>query len=764
MSVPHMSVVQQRANRAGQVIALALLAGLAMVPLAPVFDDPRYWLAVGGGVLVGTAVAVFATRLRADSLLVAGLALVGYFLFGGLFALRDSTIAGVLPSIATVRDLALNVVFGWQQLLTISVPVSGFDHLFGMPYLVALAGSVLAVSLALRTSSPGLPLIPPAVQLVFAIAFGESQGLLPGLVGGAFAALGLGWAAWRRSGRRAGSLLSAGDEVRRAAVRTAALGTAILLATGGAATVAATSLGASWDRRVLREEIIPPLDLHDFASPLMSFRKYVVDGEKTDKEVLFRVTGLPRGASIRLATMDLYDGVVYQVSGAGGAGSGVFQRVGRSLPASSAPGDQVTARVQIEGLTGVWLPDAGYPSAIDFQGSRAAELRSGLNYNAATGTVLQTASLKPGDSYTFKASVAAQPSDDQLADATLSNVTVPAPTMTPDSVQTILDEALPDVAPPAAQVRAIEKYLTEKGFFSNGQDKDGVPSLPGHGYRRLTDMLDKTQLVGDDEQYAVVMALMLAKIGVPARVVMGFKPDAADPGSEIAVTGKDIRAWVEVPFDGFGWVAYYPHPTNPPDKQMLQSRDKPRPQVPQPPLPPQEPAELPPQPPDAQTGDENRGQDLAWLWLTLRIGGISLGALAVVFGPGLLMLAAKARRRGRRRGAAAVPDRMSGGWDEVIDTAADVGVRVAPAGTRREHAVELAGRYPDLQLTSLAARADVAVFGAAEPSADLAAAYWDDVDTARNRIAQQTRWPQRVRRFFAPASVVRHRPKWWRWR
>ncbi len=88
-----------------------------------------------------------------------------------------------------------------------------------------------------------------------------------------------------------------------------------------------------------------------------------------------------------------------------------------------------------------------------------------------------------------------------------------------------------------------------------------MPSLPGHGYWRLTEMLDK-QLVGDDEQYAVAMALMLAKIGVPARVVMGFRPAAADPATEIAVTGKDVRAWVEVPFDGFGWVAFDPHPTN----------------------------------------------------------------------------------------------------------------------------------------------------------------------------------------------------------
>lgn len=755
--------LKQLAQPSAQVAVAAVLAAVALVPLAPVFADPRYWLAVGGGIVVGAAAAILGARLRAGSLLVIGFGIVGYVVFGGVFALRESAIAGALPSLATLRDLMLNVVLGWKQLLTVSIPVSGFDHLFGMPYLVALVATAVAVSLALRTSSPGLPLLPLAALLLFAIGFGESQGLLPGVVGAAFAVVALGWAAWRRSLRRANTLLNSGQEARRAAVRTAAFGTALLLATGTVGAAASTAAGASWDRATLREEVIPPQELHDFASPLMSFRKYVEDGEKDTGEVLFRVSGLPRGAAIRLATLDSYDGIVYQVSGAGGPGSGVYQRVGRSMP-GGAQGDPATVRVQIDALRGVWVPDAGYLSGVEFAGARSGELRSGLHYNAATGTALQTAGVAAGDSYTFTTAVAATPSDEQVGKATISKLTVPPPVMTPDAVQTILDDALPSVVPPAAQVLGIRNYLNEKGFFSNGQGPDAVPSLPGHGYRRLSDMLEQQQLIGDDEQYAVVMALMLAKIGVPARVVMGFKPAAADPGTEIAVTGRDVRAWVEVPFDGLGWVSFFPRPENKPEKRTPQTRQKPRPQVPQPPLPPQEPAELPPQPPDAEAGDENRGPDLAWLWLTLRVGGISLGVLAVILGPGLVMLAAKASRRGRRRMADRLPDRVSGGWEEIVDTAADVGVPVTPAGTRREHAVELATRYPDLELTRLAARADVAVFAAGEPSEAEAATYWADVDSVRDRMGAEASWGQRVRRFFAPASIVTRRPRWWWWR
>ncbi len=71
---------------------------------------------------------------------------------------------------------------------------------------------------------------------------------------------------------------------------------------------------------------------------------------------------------------------------------------------------------------------------------------------------------------------------------------------------------------------------------------------------------------------------------------------------------------------------------------------------------------------------------------------------------------------------------------------------------------------PNWPWTSLAARADVAVFGAGEPSAAEAAAYWADVDTARRRIARQAQLAA------AGAAVLRARiaadtaDRWWRWR
>ena len=48
-------------------------------------------------------------------------------------------------------------------------------------------------------------------------------------------------------------------------------------------------------------------------------------------------------------------------------------------------------------------------------------------------------------------------------------------------------------------------------------------------------------MVGNDEQYAAVMALLAGEVGVPARVVLGAEvPEGG------VVTGKDVSAWVEL--------------------------------------------------------------------------------------------------------------------------------------------------------------------------------------------------------------------------
>src|SRR6478609_10295129 len=57
------------------------------------------------------------------------------------------------------------------------------------------------------------------------------------------------------------------------------------------------------------------------------------------------------------------------------------------------------------------------------------------------------------------------------------------------------------------------------------------------------------------------MALLLRLGGVPARVASGFTPGTKDPKTgEWVVRDLDAHSWVEVWFDGIGWVTFDPTP------------------------------------------------------------------------------------------------------------------------------------------------------------------------------------------------------------
>jgi hypothetical protein len=66
---------------------------------------------------------------------------------------------------------------------------------------------------------------------------------------------------------------------------------------------------------------------------------------------------------------------------------------------------------------------------------------------------------------------------------------------------------------------------------------------------------------GHCEYYATAMALMLREVGVPTRNVNGYYgAHFNDMGDFYAVRQADAHSWVEVYFDGLGWVTFDPTP------------------------------------------------------------------------------------------------------------------------------------------------------------------------------------------------------------
>lgn len=725
--------------------AVILLLAIPVIGFQPTFDGPSYLVAAVGALLLGVALGVLGTLLRWGILLLAGSTVIAYFLFGGALTLPHTTVAGVVPTLETLRLLAVGAIESWKKLLTTVAPVASADGHLIVPFLLALVAGVVTTSLALRARHAAWALLPAAGFLAVEIALGTSQPFVPVVQGIAFGLVAVVWLALRQAWLPQVAAVAVGERgssTRAAAVRRTLLGAGVI-AVAVVAGVATSSFAApSSPRYVLRDIVIPPFDIREFPSPLQSFRALVRD---YPDDTLFTVSGLPEGARVRLATMDAYNGTVYNVSDEGAGSSSAFSPV-RTNMSADAEGSPATLHVEIGAFEGVWMPDAGAVQGITFAGDRADDLRRTAHYNESTSTGVVTAGLAEGDSYTLESVIPEVPSDEALADVPFAPLSLPDQEGVPQDIAEVASTAVADATTPIEQVRALQTMLSEGGYFSHGLE--GQPlSRAGHGAERITTLLGSDQMVGDDEQYATAMALLAREIGIPARVVMGFYPDEEQQGQPVfAANGDTLHAWVEVAFEGHGWVPFDPTPPEDqvPSDQTTKPRADPKPQVLQPPPPPQEPVDLPPTMTDDRGSDDEEGFDATLIWMIVTIGLGSLGILFVLLAPFVVIGALKAARRRQRRSAERASDRISGGWDELVDRAADHGAPVRPGGTRREEAGVLSAAFAEPRVATLATRADTEVFGPSEPTAADVEEFWTQVDEIVGGMGKGRSWWRRL--------------------
>jgi len=74
---------------------------------------------------------------------------------------------------------------------------------------------------------------------------------------------------------------------------------------------------------------------------------------------------------------------------------------------------------------------------------------------------------------------------------------------------------------------------------------------------------------GNCEYFSAALAVMLRSLDIPARVVGGFQRGEWNPyGRYFMVRLSDAHAWVEVYFDGLGWMTFDPSPRAQPEPRM----------------------------------------------------------------------------------------------------------------------------------------------------------------------------------------------------
>lgn len=741
----------------GAVVLLLVAAGATH---GAVFGSLSGYVAACGGIVIGTLVALAGARWRWNPLEVLLAAIISYLLAGGPLALPTTTGRWGVPTMATLQGLVVGAVTSWKDLLTIAPPAASFVGPGIVPYLSGLLCSLVAVTIALRAGERrGWALVAVAALGLIGILWGSQRAPLALPAAGLALVVTMVWMAHlQQRGRNAAGhgIVGRPGSRRRARLRLVA-GATGMLALAVAATLSPV-IEPGGRRDVLRDHVRPPLDLSAYASPLTSFR-YWVDNQKDS--TLFTVEGLKEGQRIRLATLDAYDGTVMRV-GTDASAEG-FRRVGSTITDEPLPGGTSTTSldVTIKDYSGYWMPGAGRIQSVAFSGDRATSLQESLYYSEPLESAITTQGLTRGDRYTTTIIDTPTWTDAQLSDKALTTLTMPETSNVPESAGTRLSEFIGDASTPVEKIRTMAQTFSSQGFFSDGSDK---LSLPSHSTARLTAFLDpKKPMIGDDEQYAVAMALMARQAGYPARVVLGFYPETYSGGTQ-AITGTNAHAWVEVSFSSVGWVAFDPTPPRDqkPQTEVPRPKPNPRPQVLQPPVPPRDPADLTPQTNEDRDDDSDRPSPwLAWLLLATKVGGV----LAVIAAPFVIIVAAKAWRRRRRRRAASRMERITGSWNELIDYATDLRTGVPRTTTRSEQALYLdsfVSGEPNPGLTfrprpasgsvgGLAQLVDSTVFSGQDMADTVEASAWNSTDALSRALASRA---SRYRRLVARFSMT----------
>jgi hypothetical protein len=725
-------------------VDLALLLALcatALAGLATTFTGSGFFVVGTTGLLGGAGLARLASALRWPFVAPVLLAVAAFFLLGGVLCLRSQ--GAVLPTPRTWGLLTDQVLFGWKDLLTTLPPLDGSGPLLVLPWAIGLASGVLGVLLAQVRSGPAwfvalLPLFAPLALLSAVILIGIDEPQSLWLQGVVFGGLALAWLGLRAR-RLSAPVRGQSGHASRLVAAGALVGLAGLLALP----LGSWASGGDGTRLILREHVDPPFDIGQYASPLSSFRRYV-QVEKSDPvnvydKRLFTVEGVRPGTRVRFASLDSYDGVVW------GAGNGRFQRVSSEIH-NPVKGHEVEATVHLdEGYSGVWLPTVGALQSLRFTGNDTGAESETFRYNLATSTAVVPAGLRGGDSYTF---TAVQP-DDRLTPASAPSTLVSSAAQAAAFLDTQAVQWSAGESDAMKRVFAIADHLRREGKYSDGVAPAERIYHPGHHVHRLAEeFVNAPIMVGNDEQYAAVMALLVNKVGVPARVVMGA---VVPEGGE--VFGRDVSAWVEVQVADGSWRTLpteafmdfdKPAEQQPRTEQQLSGMMVPPPA----PIPPpstvgeQTDAEL-----NAHLSRHNPSHDgggwlPGWVRAVLVYAGLPLLVLAALAGS---VVGAKALRRRRRRTHERVSARFVGGWRELVDHARDLGASIPSVGTRKEQAVLLPSGAPPL-----AREADAHVFGPRAPHEDAATAYWKAVDAERHSMSSAV---PRARRWLAAVNL-----------
>ena len=699
-----------RVQRLTSLAATSLVAVATALAYGRVYEGRTATLQL---LVVGLLSGVLAWVLERRGLLAATLASAGALVVVlAIVAFRETTWFG-LPTLETFRQIGEAAAAVSEQARIQTAPTPPIDPLM-LAGIVAMWASVFSChALAFRAGSPLLALVPPVALVAFADTVLEE--FVRPMYGVAFllGALALVFADSVRRTRSWGPVWS-GRATQRAGLIGASsrgarrLGVAALVV-AAFAPIAMPGFGSSGlidVSSISRGDTV-------LVDPLVSVASELTREASID--VLSVETDTP--AYLRMLTLPEFDGITWRRDGTD-PGSPVSEEL-RS-PVRETFDQRITV---LNDLGFPWIPMAAEPVSVELGGD--------MRWNAETGSIETDDPLDAGTVYGTRSELV-QPSPEALgtADAVAPGDALrylELPTDLPAEISAVAQTWKADAGAVADYdvVLAIQDRLKESPFIYDPtvELRDDADTL--------AEFLTVTQ-AGFCQQFASAMAVMLRTLGIPARVAVGFTEGTEDEegSGRYTISTDNLHSWVEVPFMGYGWLAFEPTPGR--DNPVAATYQEPD----------QAPACRgigcdPDRPRGGAANEDGAAPTPSRVAIPTPIADAGAGAgggaggganvrRLLLWGAGPVALAALAGiplvrswiRRRRLRRARGEPRRMVlATYDVLAQRAADLGAGRGPGETPREYLrrLETSGRLDDGQLARLTALATRAAYAPAPP-------------------------------------------------
>jgi len=360
---------------------------------------------------------------------------------------------------------------------------------------------------------------------------------------------------------------------------------------------------------------------------------------------------------------------------------------GRSADVSVLPSETT---VQVGNVRGRWLP-------VPYAATGVTGLVGSWVWDPETLNVRTTRSSVRGQQYTV-ASERATPTSDQLraVDPAVSEELAQYLEVPEELPPIVAEQALLAVDGATTnydKAVALQQYF-RGGDFTYSEDAPVDGDYDGTSAEVIGTFLE--QKSGYCVHFSSAMAAMARTLGIPARVAVGFTPGALsetndDGDVEYSVTTDDLHAWPELYFDTIGWTRFEPtigrgttpvYPSAAVDDPATPDVDESaaEPEAAAPEVDPEAEAD---DPDDTTTPQLERAFD----WNAVILAASALVLLVVLAIPAINRIG---RRRARMR-VLHTGGSVIGAWDELRDTAFDLGWRVNDAETPREFVARLTG-------------------------------------------------------------------------